>query len=55
MVTFLVVFLVATKCSAQRYVQTPGQVLEDTAVAVQGTAPQAVYKRMERKNAEVSE
>ena len=42
------------KCSARPYVRTPGQVLEDIAVAVQDTAPRAVYKRMERENAEDS-
>jgi len=33
-------------------VRTPGQVLEEIAVAVQDTAPRAVFKRMERQNAE---
>ena len=45
------------KCSARLssnrpYVRTPGQVLEEIAVAVQDTAPRAVFKRMERQNAE---
>jgi len=40
------------KCSIRPYVRTPGQVLEDIAVAVQDTAPRAVYKWMERENVE---
>jgi len=37
------------KCSTRPYVRTPGQVLEDTVVAVQDTAPRVVYKTMEQE------